>query len=41
MKLTAYHKRILRERDAREAREDEFWQKQAVREDNNTGRDDQ
>ena len=32
VKLTAYHKRILRERDEREAREDEFWQ-QAVRQD--------
>jgi hypothetical protein len=41
VKLTAYHKRILRERDEREKREDEFWQKQAVREDNSTGHDDQ
>jgi hypothetical protein len=40
MKLTAYHKRILRERDEREAREDEFWQKQAVRIDNNNSHDD-
>jgi hypothetical protein len=41
MKLTAYHKRILKERDEREAREDEFWQKQAVRQDSKTGHDDQ
>jgi hypothetical protein len=41
MKLTARQQRILRERDEREEREDQFWQKQAVRVDNNTGHDDQ
>jgi len=41
VKLTAFHKRIPKERDEREKREDEFWQKQAVRKDSSTGRDDQ